>query len=113
VEIVNFLNDDENKMIIENLLREIKINNYENKIKKTYFVNDNGQQKKVLITGTFEKFSRDELKDILREKGAKIVSSVSKNVDILLAGKNAGSKLEKAEKLNIEILSENELIKKF
>ncbi len=110
LEIINFLKDEKNKKMIKNLLKEVKIKslkNIKNIFKESYFTN-----KKVLITGTFEKFSRDNLKEILRKKGAKIVSSISKNTDILLAGEKAGSKLEKAQKLEIEIFNEEKLLKK-
>jgi DNA ligase (NAD+) len=65
--------------------------------------------KKFVITGTFENFSRDELKKIISDGGGKIMSAISKNVDILLTGKNPGSKLKKAEELDIEIWDEQKI----
>ncbi len=65
----------------------------------------------LVISGTFEKFSRDELKAAIELNGGKNVSSVSSNTDYLIAGDNAGpSKLEKAQKLKIRIISEDEFI---
>jgi DNA ligase (NAD+) len=52
--------------------------------------------------------SRDEAKKIIISNGGKVSSSVSSKTDYLLAGENAGSKLSKAEKLNILIINENE-----
>lgn len=67
---------------------------------------------KFCITGTFSQ-SRDELKAILESKGAKFISSVSKNLDVLFVGDKAGSKLAKAQQLGIKIADENELMKMF
>jgi len=53
--------------------------------------------------------SRDELKDILLENGAKVTSSISKNTSYLVAGENAGSKLTKAKELDVKILKENDI----
>lgn len=66
--------------------------------------------KTVVITGTLEKFKRDELTKILEMQDAKVSSSVSKNTDYVIVGENAGSKLEKARNLNIKLLSEQELL---
>lgn len=66
----------------------------------------------IIISGTFEKNSRDDLKKLIEQHGGKNVSSISKNTSYLLAGSNIGpSKLEKAEKLNIPIISEDDFLK--
>jgi len=66
----------------------------------------------IIISGTFEKNSRDDLKKMIEQNGGKNVSSISKNTNYLLAGNNIGpSKLEKAEKLNIPIISEDEFLR--
>ncbi len=62
-----------------------------------------------VVSGVFNLFSRDELKALIKSNGGKILSSVSGNLDYLIAGENMGpSKLEKAEKLGIKIISEVE-----
>ncbi|MEW8111606.1 MAG: BRCT domain-containing protein, partial [Candidatus Thiodiazotropha endolucinida] len=61
--------------------------------------------KTVVITGTLSK-PRDEVKQMLQSLGAKVTGSVSKKTDYLLAGEEAGSKLDKAEKLGVAILDE-------
>lgn len=67
--------------------------------------------KTFIISGTFEKFSRDELKDMIETNGGKILSSISAKLNYLVAGDNMGpSKLEKAQKLNIPIISDEELM---
>jgi DNA ligase (NAD+) len=64
-----------------------------------------------IISGVFEKFSRDELKDIIEQNGGKILSSISAKLSYLVAGDNMGpAKLEKAQKLNIPIISDQELL---
>ncbi len=66
--------------------------------------------KTFVISGVFEKYSRDELKNLIEENGGKILSSISAKLDFLVAGDNMGpSKLEKATKLNIKMISEVEL----
>ena len=67
--------------------------------------------KKVVLTGGLEKYSRNEASDIIRKLGGECVSSVSKNTDLVIAGSDAGSKLEKAKSLNIQIINEDEFIK--
>ena len=63
--------------------------------------------KKFVISGTFEHFSRDELKQNIEQNGGKVVSSVSKNTDYLLAGDKPGpSKVNKAQNLGVSIISE-------
>ena len=61
------------------------------------------------ITGSFSQ-SRDELKKKLEAKGAKFISSVSKNLDVLFCGEKAGSKLTKAESLGVKVAYEDELM---
>ncbi len=66
--------------------------------------------KTFIISGVFER-SREELKDIIELNGGKIVSSISAKLNYLVAGDNMGpSKLEKARKLNIPVISDEELM---
>lgn len=66
----------------------------------------------IIISGTFEKNSRDDLKKMIEQNGGKNVSSISGNTSYLLTGNNIGpSKLEKAKKLNIPIISEDDFLK--
>ena len=72
--------------------------------------NDNSLEGlKFCITGSFSQ-SRDELKKCLEAKGAKFVSSVSKNLNVLFCGDKAGSKLTKAQQLGVRIANEDELM---
>ena len=65
----------------------------------------------IVISGVFTQHSRDEYKDIIERNGGKNVGSISKNTSFILAGDNMGpSKLEKAQKLGIRIMSEEEFL---
>lgn len=66
--------------------------------------------KTMVLTGTLETFTREEAADRLRALGANVTGSVSKNTDIVVAGPNAGSKLEKARSLGIEVWDEARLL---
>ncbi|MGF1589409.1 MAG: helix-hairpin-helix domain-containing protein, partial [Pleurocapsa sp.] len=66
--------------------------------------------KTFVITGTLPSLKRDEAKKLIEQAGGKVTGSISKKTDYLLSGENAGSKLAKAEKLNITQLNEAELI---
>lgn len=66
----------------------------------------------IIISGTFEKFSRDELKQMIEQNGGKNIGSISKKTNYVLAGDNMGpSKLEKANQLGIPIISEDDFLK--
>jgi DNA ligase (NAD+) len=65
----------------------------------------------IIISGTFQKHSREELKELIEKHGGKNVGSISKNTSYMLAGDNMGpSKLEKVQKLGVPIISENEFL---
>ncbi|MEQ8850209.1 MAG: NAD-dependent DNA ligase LigA [Phycisphaerales bacterium] len=68
--------------------------------------------KTVVLTGTLESFTRPELTERLERLGAKVTGSVSKNTDLVIAGESAGSKLEKARKLGVEVRDEAWLLKR-
>lgn len=65
----------------------------------------------IVVTGSIEGYNRKEIEAKLKNMGAKVTSSVSKNTDILLAGEKAGSKLTKAQELGIKIYQDQELMK--
>ena len=69
--------------------------------------------KNFLATGKLQKYKRNDIKDIILSKGGNYLSAVSKNLNFLIAGEKAGSKLEKAEKLGIRVLTEEEFEKEF
>ena len=109
--IVVFFENETNREMIKRL-KEIGINPQEEKkeVEANFF-----KDKKVVITGSFMEMDRIKVTELLEDLGAKVSSSVSKNTDYVIYGEKAGSKLEKANSLNIAILDEEtflEIIKK-
>jgi len=103
-EINDFFNNQYNKSILKELkllgVNPIQNNNKTDELKGLTFV----------LTGTLETLTRDEASEIIKKMGGKTSSSVSKNTSYVLAGANAGSKLDKAQKLNIPILTEQDFL---
>jgi DNA ligase (NAD+) len=64
--------------------------------------------KTLVVTGTLTHYTREEIHELIREHGGRHASSVSKKTDFLVAGEKAGSKLDKARKLEIPVLSEDD-----
>lgn len=104
--VYTFMREPENILII-NRLKEYGINFSllkESKVEKNIF-----EGKNFLVTGKLEKFSRKEIQEEIEKFGGKNLSAVSKNLDFLIVGKDAGSKLKKATEIGtIKILSEEE-----
>ena len=75
----------------------------------TTVINNKFQGKTIVITGSFENYTRDTMQAKLESMGAKVSSSVSKKTDYVMVGTDAGSKLTKARELGIETLSENDI----
>ena len=63
-----------------------------------------------VVTGTLRHFGRREITELIEQHGGRVTSSVSKKTDCLVAGENAGSKLQKAEQLGVRILTEEDLL---
>ena len=64
--------------------------------------------KTLVVTGTLQKYKREEIESLIVQHGGHAASSVSKKTDFLIAGEKAGSKLEKARSLNVRVISEDE-----
>ena len=64
-----------------------------------------------MLTGGLSKFSRDEAKEKIESFGGRVTSAVTKKTDYIVVGKDAGSKLEKAQKLGLTIIYEEEFLK--
>lgn len=67
-------------------------------------------EKTFVLTGTLEKYSREQAAELIKERGGKVTATVSKMTDFVLVGDDPGSKYEKAKKLGIAILSESDFI---
>ena len=103
-DIINFFNSSTNLDELDKLSQQLSIKPYQKLNVDNYFLN-----KKVVITGTLNNFTRDEIKTKLNSLGSKFVSQVSKNIDLVIYGENPGSKLSKAQELNIKIIDEKKL----
>ena len=68
--------------------------------------------KTVVITGTLPSLSRQQASELVEANGGRIAGSVSKNTDFLVAGDAAGSKLDKAKSLGVEVIDEAELLRR-
>lgn len=108
--VVDFFQKEENRVIVSKLrqygiqmaLSETETRQQTNKL--------NGAI--VVISGTFEKYSRDEYKDLIEQNGGKNSGSISAKTNYVLAGANMGpAKLEKAQKLGVEIVNEDQFLK--
>lgn len=87
-------------------LREVGVS-----FKSKHFNRGEGKLQNIsfVVSGTLNNFTRDEISNLLKEKGARVQSSVSKKTDFLIVGENPGSKLGKAKELGVKILQEDEL----
>lgn len=102
--IYEYFHDEIKRDRLNELLEEIEIE----KVKKTKKVLEG---KNIVVTGTLQEFTRDEIKNVIRDLGGKSASSVSKNTDFVIIGENAGSKADKAQELGVTIITEQEFKK--
>ena len=102
--IMEFFSDHKETAKVEDLLNYIEIESFikHNKI-ETAITN-----KKLVLTGTFKGFSRAELKSICEKNGAKVLTALSTNVDLLVVGQSPGSKVKKASELGVKQIFEEE-----
>jgi DNA ligase (NAD+) len=101
-----YFRESHNRRIVERLTKEVKILDAERpKIDSAI------AGKTVVFTGTLEKMTRDEAKASAERFGAKVSGSVSKKTDYVVAGPGAGSKLTEAQKLGVEVLTEDDWLK--
>ena len=112
VAVNTFLNDENNWKIITDL-QNIGLQFAVDETNSEEIADNPIKDKNFLATGKLEKYKRNDIKDIILSKGGNYLSAVSKNLDFLIAGEKAGSKLEKAEKLGVRILTEDEFEKEF
>jgi len=104
--IVTFFNQNHNRDVIDRLLAAGVAWPLETRIAVDSMLSG----KTVVLTGTLEQLSRSEAKEKLLSLGAKVAGSVSKKTDYVVAGRDAGSKLTKAENLGVTVVDETTLI---
>ncbi len=104
--IVAFFEEEKNKTLIANL-EAFGLCMHQEKVetKQSRFTN-----KTICLTGTLETYTRNEAKQILESLGANVTSSVSKKTDLVIYGTKAGSKLDKAQSLGVQTMSEEEFV---
>ena len=112
VAVNTFLNDEDNWKIITDL-KNIGLQFAVDENNSEEIADNPIKDKNFLATGKLQKYKRNDIKDIILSKGGNYLSAVSKNLDFLIAGEKAGSKLEKAEKLGVRVLTEEEFEKEF
>ncbi len=105
--VVEFFNNEDNLKLIEEY-RQIGLNlTFQEKI--VTLEGNSLEGKSFVVSGVFDKYGRDEIKEKIKLNGGKVLSSISAKLDFLLAGDKMGpAKLEKANKLGIKIISEDE-----
>jgi DNA ligase (NAD+) len=108
--VIDFFENQENRIIIERLKKHGVQFEIVEKINPN--ATDKLSGKTFVVSGVFEKFSRDDLKKAIEDNGGKVGSSISAKTDYVVAGDNMGpAKLEKANKLNIPIITEDDFMK--
>ena len=106
----HFMDEESNREVIRQLVEETGIR-WPAPGRGATPVDDNPfAGKTVVLTGSLSQLTRDEAKDRLTALGAKVSGSVSKKTDLLIAGEAAGSKLEKANALGIQVIDEQQMI---
>jgi DNA ligase (NAD+) len=108
--VITFFENQENRRIIEKLKKHGVQFEIIEKVNPNATAKLSG--KTFVVSGVFEKFSRDDLKKAIEDNGGKVGSSISAKTDYVVAGDNMGpAKLEKANKLNIPIIAEDDFMK--
>ncbi|MGV3278516.1 NAD-dependent DNA ligase LigA [Rickettsiales bacterium LUAb2] len=106
-DIVEYFNNQQNIKVVEQLLVIITVNDF---IELDINLNSYLVNKTIVFTGTLTSLSRNEAKYLAEKNGAIVNSSISSKTDFVVAGESAGSKLKKANELNIKILTEQEFV---
>jgi DNA ligase (NAD+) len=103
--VYEYFHDSKNKLVIDELLAEgIK----PEQLKTQH--SDKLASKTIVVTGTLENFTRQQIEQAIRQAGAKSSSNVSKKTDFVLAGDNPGSKLDKARALGVKVIDEKQFL---
>jgi len=102
-----FFKEDKNRKLIEKLKNAgVNLKEKEEELEKEGVL----KGKKFIFTGSLETMSRKDAEELVKNSGGEVASTVSKNIDYVVVGKDPGSKLDKAKKLNLKIINEDEFI---
>ncbi|MDR2777966.1 MAG: NAD-dependent DNA ligase LigA [Rickettsiales bacterium] len=104
--ILNYFDEDRNVKMIAELQEILDIEDYQSD--PDFIKNSKIYGKTIMFTGTLDNMTRSEAKARAEEKGARILGSISSKLDILVAGRDSGSKLKKAQELGIDIVNGKE-----
>ena len=104
--IYEYFRDEKNRAVIDSLLTE-GVKPEQPKVKKRV---GNLAGKTIVVTGSLKNFTRQQAEQAIRDAGGKPSSSVSKKTDFVLAGEDPGSKLDKARKLGVRVISEKQFL---
>ncbi len=111
--LVTYMENDDIKVLIDKL-KQKNVNMTYTGIKQSEIEgHPDFTGKTFVLTGKMTEMTRPEATKVIQSLGAKVTGSVTKNTDVVIAGEDAGSKLEKAEKLNIEVWSEEDWLNKY
>lgn len=103
--VIMYFGTPQNIELIDHLRAHGVVMSFENKVKSQKLGG-----KTFVLTGTLENYTRGEASEIIESMGGKVTSSVSKNTDFVLAGEDPGSKIDKANKLGVKVISESEFL---
>lgn len=101
--VFDWFKDKENRRLVERLLKNVKVEDFKEAAGKL-------SGKSFVLTGTLSSLERESAKEKIRELGGSVSESVSSKTDFVVAGENAGSKLEKARELGVKVLNEKEFL---
>ncbi|MCA9102297.1 MAG: NAD-dependent DNA ligase LigA [Planctomycetales bacterium] len=102
--VYDFLHDDVGRHTVDELVKM----GVDTSVASSGPTSDTLAGKAIVVTGTLERYSRDEIKELIARHGGRATGSVSKKTDLVVAGADPGSKLDKAQQLGIRVVSEDE-----
>lgn len=111
--LVTYMENEDIKVLIDKLKKKNVNMSYTGTKQSEIEGHPDFSGKTFVLTGKMAEMSRPEATKVIQSLGAKVTGSVTKNTDVVIAGEDAGSKLEKAEKLNIEVWSEEDWLNKY